>query len=50
MPTPRARRFHNDFAGPQYGKAYNDIIYAAAKAGNIRYTGCPDMDPSKLSI
>ena len=42
-------QFHNDFAGPAYGKPYNDLINAAYKGGNIGTTGCPDLDPSKFS-
>ena len=41
-PLPDLRRqFHNDFMGPPYGKAYNEINPALYKAGVLRDTGCP---------
>lgn len=35
-------QFHDDFAGPPYGKAYNAINPALYKAGVLKNTGCPD--------
>jgi len=37
-------QFHNDFMGPSYGKAYNDLMYTQYKEGKIAKTGCPDID------
>ena len=42
-------QFHNDFAGPPYGKAYNSLQTSLYKAGAIGTTGCPDMDPTRLT-
>ena len=36
--------WQNDFMGPPYGRAYNDLLNVAYKAEKIRGTGCPDID------
>jgi peptide methionine sulfoxide reductase MsrA len=35
-------QFHNDFMGPAYGKAYNDLQKTVLAAGGIQTTGCPE--------
>ena len=44
----RYHQFHNDFMGPAYGKAYNDLQKSAVQAGAIKLTGCPDMDITNI--
>ena len=36
-------QFHNDFMGPAYGRAYNNIQTTKIESGALKSTGCPDM-------
>jgi len=47
-PAELYHQFHNDFMGPKYGSAYNNLLpklYAQKKVGLV---GCPDLDPATL--
>mmetsp|Transcript_84747 Transcript_84747/g.240380 ORF Transcript_84747/g.240380 Transcript_84747/m.240380 type:complete len:375 (+) Transcript_84747:80-1204(+) len=43
-PAEVYHQFHNDFMGPAYGKAYNNLQSLALEKGMIAKTGCPEMD------
>jgi len=42
-PAELYHQFHNDFQGPPYGSAYNNLLKTLYKAGELKPTGCPDM-------
>lgn len=42
-PAEVYHQFHNDFMGPAYGRAYNELQKKAREVGRIKQTGCPEM-------
>jgi peptide methionine sulfoxide reductase MsrA len=47
-PAELYHQFHNDFMGPPYGAAYNNLLPTLYKVKKLSTVGCPDMDPAKM--
>jgi len=45
-PAELYHQFHNDFQGPPYGKAYNNLLTVQFNSGRVGPTGCPDLQLS----
>jgi hypothetical protein len=41
-------QFHNDFIGPPYGAAYNNLLPTLYKEQKLSVGSCPDMDPANI--
>lgn len=47
-PAELYHQFHDDFMGPPYGTAYNNLLPTLFKEKKLSAVGCPDLDPASI--